>query len=306
MENPATPPPARLHWSALTDRGRFRANNEDAFLALAFDGHEVRYLGKTGQASLAGADYVFAVSDGMGGAKSGEFASRIAVDRITRLLPRAFRMSAAGLASGFNDVLTELFLSIHADLLKLGSSYDECSGMGATLSLGWFTPEWMYFAHLGDSRIYYLPHSGGLTQLTHDHSHVGALRRSGQLNEREARMHPRRNALQQALGAGHQFVEPHIGAVGPGFLQAGAAARHLEHIPECGNNRARNLRQRNRFIDVRGCGHANRATRPGNQIDVCRQEFADAEMSDGVGVTAADFHYSYRMRNRSGDLADFL
>ena len=170
MENPATPPPARLHWSALTDRGRFRANNEDAFLALAFDGHEVRYLGKTGQASLAGADYVFAVSDGMGGAKSGEFASRIAVDRITRLLPRAFRMSAAGLASGFNDVLTELFLSIHADLLKLGSSYDECSGMGATLSLGWFTPEWMYFAHLGDSRIYYLPHSGGLTQLTHDHS----------------------------------------------------------------------------------------------------------------------------------------
>ncbi len=214
MENPATPPPARLHWSALTDRGRFRANNEDAFLALAFDGHEVRYLGKTGQASLAGADYVFAVSDGMGGAKSGEFASRIAVDRITRLLPRAFRMSAAGLASGFNDVLTELFLSIHADLLKLGSSYDECSGMGATLSLGWFTPEWMYFAHLGDSRIYYLPHSGGLTQLTHDHSHVGALRRSGQLNEREARMHPRRNALQQALGAGHQFVEPHIGAVG--------------------------------------------------------------------------------------------
>jgi protein phosphatase len=214
MDTPATPPPARLNWSALTDRGRVRANNEDAFLALAFDGHEVRYLGKTGQGSLAGADYVFAVSDGMGGAKSGEFASRIAVDRITRLLPRAFRMSAAGLASGFNDVLTELFLSIHADLLSLGSSYDECSGMGATLSLGWFTPEWMYFAHLGDSRIYYLPHTGGLTQLTHDHSHVGALRRSGQLNEREARMHPRRNALQQALGAGHQFLEPHIGAVG--------------------------------------------------------------------------------------------
>jgi protein phosphatase len=210
----SAPAPARLHWSALTDRGRFRTNNEDAFIALAFDGHEVRYLGKTGHASLAGADYVFAVSDGMGGAKSGEFASRIAVDRITRLLPQAFRLSATGLASGFRDVLTELFSSIHSDLLKLGSSYDECSGMGATLSLGWFTPEWMYFAHLGDSRIYYLPHAGGLTQLTHDHSHVGALRRSGQLNEREARMHPRRNALQQALGAGHQFLEPHIGAVG--------------------------------------------------------------------------------------------
>ena len=214
MENPATPPPARLHWSALTDRGRFRANNEDAFLALAFDGHEVRYLGKTGQASLAGADYVFAVSDGMGGAKSGEFASRIAVDRITRLLPRAFRMSAAGLASGFNDVLTELFLSIHADLLKLGSSYDECSGMGATLSLGWFTPEWMYFSHVGDSRIYHLPKGENeIKQLTDDDTHVGWLFRTGQINEREARTHPRRNVLQKALGGSNQFVGPQVGAV---------------------------------------------------------------------------------------------
>jgi serine/threonine protein phosphatase PrpC len=217
MDTPATTPGSpvpQLQWSALTDRGRFRPNNEDAFLALTFDGHDVRYLGKTGQASLAGTDFVFAVSDGMGGAKSGEFASRIAVERITRLLPRAFRLSASGLPSGFTDVLAELFSSIHSDLLKLGSSYDECAGMGATLSLGWFTPEWMYFAHIGDSRIYYLPRLGGLTQVTHDHSYVGSLRRSGQINEREARTHPRRNALQQALGAGHQFMEPHLGAVG--------------------------------------------------------------------------------------------
>jgi protein phosphatase len=202
-----------LRWSGLTDRGRIRPNNEDTFLALTFNGHDVHYLGKTGQASLAGADFVFAVSDGMGGAKSGEFASRITVDRITRLLPRSFRLSAAGLASGFTDILNELFAAIHHDLLKLGSSYEECAGMGATLSLCWFTPEWMYFGHLGDSRLYYLPRDGGLTQLTHDHSHVGWLRRKGELNEREARTHPRRNALQQALGAGHQFIEPQIGAV---------------------------------------------------------------------------------------------
>ena len=84
----------------------------------------------------------------------------------------------------------------------------------ATLSLGWFTPTWMYFGHVGDSRIYYLPEGGAMTQVTQDHSHVGWLRRSGKINEREARTHPRRNALQQALGAGHQFVEPHVGAVG--------------------------------------------------------------------------------------------
>ena len=215
---PATPSPSPsaspvVHWSGMTHVGRVRPNNEDAFLALTFDGHDVRYLGKVGEASMSSGDFVFAVSDGMGGAKSGEFASRITVDRVTRLFPRAFRLAAAGMGSGFPDLLNELVLSIHNDLLKLGFSYEECAGMGATLSLGWFTPTWMYFAHLGDSRIYYLPAAGGLTQVTHDHTHVGWLRRQGRINEREARTHPRRNSLQQALGAGHQFVDPHIGAV---------------------------------------------------------------------------------------------
>ncbi|HXC02882.1 MAG TPA: protein phosphatase 2C domain-containing protein [Opitutaceae bacterium] len=208
----AAPPPPELRWSGLTHVGRVRRNNEDTFLALTFDGHEVHYLGKTGQASLAGADYVFAVSDGMGGEKSGEFASRIAIDRITRLLPRNFRLSAAGITGGFEDILVELFSQIHSDLIEFGAA-EECAGMGTTLSLAWFTPQRMYFAHVGDSRIYYLPHDGGLTQLTHDHSHVGWLRRNGQINERENRTHPRRNALQQALGAGNQFIEPHVGAV---------------------------------------------------------------------------------------------
>ncbi|MEY4941729.1 MAG: hypothetical protein RIQ93_3464 [Verrucomicrobiota bacterium] len=206
--------PPSISWSGLTHVGRVRPNNEDAFLALTFNGHEVSYLGKTGSSTLAGGDFVFAVSDGMGGAKSGEFASRIVVDRITRLFPRAFRLSAAGMGAGFSDLINELFASIHSDLLRLGYSYEECAGMGATLSMCWFAPEWMYFGHVGDSRIYYLPREGGLKQVTHDHSHVGWLRRKGEINEREARNHPRRNALQQALGAGHQFVDPHVGAVG--------------------------------------------------------------------------------------------
>lgn len=211
---PTLPAATAVRWSGLTHVGRYRPNNEDSFLALNFDGHEVRYLGKTGQASLAGADFVFAVSDGMGGAKSGEFASRITVDRVTRLLPRAFRFSAAGMAIDFQDILTELFSAIHSDLLQLGNSYEECAGMGCTLSLCWVTPQWVYFGHIGDSRIYYLPREGGMTQVSHDHSYVGKLRRKGAINEREARTHPRRNALQQALGAGNQFIEPQVGAVG--------------------------------------------------------------------------------------------
>ncbi len=203
-----------LSWSGLTDKGRIRSNNEDAFLGLTFDGHEVRYLGKTGEGSTASSDFVFAVSDGMGGAQSGEFASRIAIDKITKLMPKGYRLSARGMASDFQDLLAELFEDTHHELLKLGQSYEECAGMGATLSLCWFSPEWMYFAHIGDSRIYYLPKEGGLNQITHDHSQVGWMRRAGQLNEREARTHPRRNVLHQALGASNQFIDPQIGAVG--------------------------------------------------------------------------------------------
>ncbi len=210
--NPSVPP--RLHWSGLTDRGKVRKNNEDSFLGLQFDAQEIHHLGKIGDASVDSTDFVFAVSDGMGGALAGEFASRITVDKVARLLPRSFKQAAVGLEAGREDVLTELFDQIHRALMFIGGSYEECEGMGATLSLSWFTPGWMYFAHIGDSRIYYLPsRDGTLRQLTQDDTHVGWLFRRGDINEREARTHPRRNLLQKALGAGHQFVDPQLGAV---------------------------------------------------------------------------------------------
>ena len=212
--SPAVTPATSLKWSGNSDRGRFRPNNEDAFLGLQFDAREVHHLGKIGEASTQHADFAFAVSDGMGGARAGEYASRIAVEKITRLLPRCYQQTARGLQAGFADVLTELFDQIHHALAYLGTSYEECSGMEATLSLCWFTPGWMYFGHIGDSRIYYLPaREGGIKQLSHDDTHVGWLRRNGQLNEREARSHPRRNVLQKALGGGNQFVDPQVGAV---------------------------------------------------------------------------------------------
>lgn len=208
---PASCPPPGVRWSGLTHRGRVRPENEDAFLGLAFNGHEVLHLGKTGEADFTAHDFVFAVSDGMGGANAGAFASRITVDRVTQLLPRVFRLKAAGFAAGSADLLADVVDAIHRDLLQLGSAYEECAGMGATLSLAWFTPGRMYFAHVGDSRIYQLPGAGGLVQLTHDHGHVGWLRRQGRINEREARAHPMRHALHQALGGGQQLLEPQIG-----------------------------------------------------------------------------------------------
>ncbi len=206
--------PHRLRWHGHTDRGRVRPNNEDAFLCLQFDAQEVRYLGKIGDASSVGNDHVFAVSDGMGGASAGEFASRITVEKVMRIMPGVFKQSAVGIEAGYADVLEELFEQIHRALTFVGYSYEETAGMGATLSLCWFTSGWMYFAHIGDSRVYYLPgREGGIRQLTQDDTYVGWLYRQGKLNEREARTHPRRNVLQKALGAGNQYVDPQVGAV---------------------------------------------------------------------------------------------
>ncbi len=211
----AAPAATALKWFGWTDRGRVRANNEDSFLALCFDAREIYRLGKHGEAPLTNTDFAFAVCDGMGGAKAGEYASRIAVDKITTLLPRSFQQSASGMAPGFADVLTELYSQVHKALAYLGGSYDECHGMETTMSLCWFTPGWIYFGHVGDSRVYYLSaRDGTLKQLTHDDTHVGWLFRNGQINEREARTHPRRNVLQKSLGGNNQFVDPQIGAVG--------------------------------------------------------------------------------------------
>ena len=203
-----------IKWFGWTDRGKVRPNNEDSFLGLQFDAREVHRLGRYGAAPVASMDMAFAVCDGMGGALAGEYASRIAVEKITTLLPRSFGQSAAGLNAGFSDVLEELFAQVHRALAYIGESYEECRGMETTMSLCWFTPGWMYFGHIGDSRIYYLPaNDGGIKQLSQDDTHVGWLFRNGQINEREARTHPRRNVLQKSLGGSNQFVDPQVGAV---------------------------------------------------------------------------------------------
>ncbi|MCZ6674583.1 MAG: protein phosphatase 2C domain-containing protein, partial [Verrucomicrobia bacterium] len=109
----------KVTWSGLTHPGRFRKNNEDSFLAINLSGKEVQLLGKEGSAAPAEGDYVFAVSDGMGGANSGEFASRIAVDFITRKLPESFRLGATGLSQGYHDFLTELFEEVNKEMASM-------------------------------------------------------------------------------------------------------------------------------------------------------------------------------------------
>jgi len=201
-------------WSAQTSAGRFRKNNEDSFLALALDAEGVQRLGKYGSATLNTRDFIFAVSDGMGGANAGEFASQVALDTITRLLPKSFHSIASGMQIGFQDLLDQLFHEIHHGLVQMGRSYKELQGMGATLSLCWIRPDWVYFCHIGDSRIYYLPKDGRIKQVSHDHTHVGWQYRHGELTEHQARNHSGRNALQQVLGGKTQRPNPQFGAIG--------------------------------------------------------------------------------------------
>jgi serine/threonine protein phosphatase PrpC len=209
----AATPTLNLGWSGMTDCGRFRSNNEDNFLIAMLDQSGVSYLGRIGMTPVGSSEFIFAVSDGMGGQNSGEFASKIATQKITVQLPRHFKILPRAAQPYCDQVLKELFESIHQELLSLGKYDRQCIEMGATLTLVWLRMDRLYFAHIGDSRLYHLPPEGGIRQLTDDHTHVGWLRRQGKINEREAREHPRRSVLSQCLGAGHRYLNPQFGSV---------------------------------------------------------------------------------------------
>lgn len=196
----------------MTDKGRFRADNEDAFVLFTCQQGELILLGRNGGGSLGERDFVFAVSDGMGGANLGEHASRMVVEELKILIPRAYRAGVAGLRPDYLGVLGQAIETTHGKINLEARSYAESTGMGATLTLAWLTDSAMHFAHVGDSRLYYL-HDGACRQLTHDHTRAGALLRQGRINERQARNHPQRNILYQALGPNISNLDPQLGTV---------------------------------------------------------------------------------------------
>jgi serine/threonine protein phosphatase PrpC len=208
----------RFRWSACSDPGTFRSNNEDRFLGVISNRHGVRYLGKVGSASTSDGDTVFAVADGMGGERSGELAGKIATDELTRMLPNAQALNNRILADTYPQILKDLFQSIHRELDRIGFDV-HCRNMGSTFTVVWIHGRLVMYAHIGDTRLYRLIRAEGestyplkMTQVSEDHTFVGWLRRTGQINERQARFHPRKNVLSRALGASHQFVEPQIGS----------------------------------------------------------------------------------------------
>jgi PPM family protein phosphatase len=152
-----------------TDVGRQRSANED---------------------SLVVNPPLFAVADGMGGAKAGEVASAVAVEAVEGA-PESSEPAEAQLASIVREANRRIYDLAVAD--------ESRRGMGTTLTLAKLHGDEVSLAHVGDSRAYRL-RGGELEQLTHDHSLVAELERSGQITPEAAEHHPQRSIITRALG----------------------------------------------------------------------------------------------------------
>ncbi|MBP6782949.1 MAG: protein phosphatase 2C domain-containing protein [Verrucomicrobiales bacterium] len=199
-----------LQWCGLTVDGSRRAGNQDALSVFSSDQGWANSVDLCGERSIDENGLIFAVSDGMGGPAAGDVASTLTVRELRRFLP-----AMMGDFHGAGDpeaLLMAAVKSLDDYVSRVGNHDPMLTGMGATVVCGLFYRTRVCFAHVGDSRFYHF-RAGQLTQLTSDHTYVGALFRAGKLNEREARNHPRRNVLQQAIGGGGQMLRPQVSSV---------------------------------------------------------------------------------------------
>ncbi|MDA7618166.1 protein phosphatase 2C domain-containing protein [Verrucomicrobia bacterium] len=209
------PPPSiqKLSWTAQTSPGRYRSKNEDSFLLLTFDMRELCYLGTEGQAQLKDRHFIFAVSDGIGGAKAGQYASQSTLKPISDLISRTFHQGKRDLNMDPIKLLGSFCEEIHRTLVRVSGNYQECNDMGATLSIGWVFDEHLYFAHLGDSRIFHIPDKGVMLQLTDDHTMAARRVREGSLSPQEAKHHAAQHILERSIGGDQGFDQPQLGKI---------------------------------------------------------------------------------------------
>jgi protein phosphatase len=173
--------------AVATDAGRKRRHNEDAYVC---------------------EPPLFAIADGMGGARAGEVASRLAA---------AALLSGDAAGSGTERVLA-LIQEANRSVYERSSQDAEVAGMGTTITVALVENASVTFGHVGDSRAYLL-RDGSLEQLTDDHSLVAELVRGGKLSVEEAEHHPQRSVITRALGTDPDVdvdtftVEAHAGDV---------------------------------------------------------------------------------------------
>lgn len=172
-----------LEHAALSDRGRVRQNNEDSCAVFVPEG----------PGELADRGAVFVVADGMGGHRGGEIASRIAVRTIIAFY-------TANSDENRSTALSRAFREANKTIIEESVADSTLFGMGTTCTALALFRGHAFIAHVGDSRAYHV-RAGHITQLTHDHSIVGEMVRSGILSDEDARNHPKRNVITKSLGA---------------------------------------------------------------------------------------------------------
>jgi serine/threonine protein phosphatase PrpC len=179
----------------LTDVGRKRRHNEDAYLLDAERG-------------------LFVVADGMGGHAAGEVASRITVESIQEYIAATDEQHESSWPFGFNsrvslegNRLTTAVEKANEKVMRAVQNRPELKGMGTTVVAALFDAERATLVHVGDSRAY-LFRDGELRRLTDDHSWVQEQVNAGILSEDEAKSHPLKNVVTRALGgAAHVSVD---------------------------------------------------------------------------------------------------
>lgn len=156
--------------AGVSDTGRRRLRNEDAFVC---------------------EPPLFAVADGMGGARAGATAARLAAAALEE---------SGGRASGQDD-LVELIVEANRRIWEQAVTDPSKAGMGTTVTAALVDAAagTVAIGHVGDSRAYRM-RAGTLEQLTTDHSLVAELVSSGVLTPEEAERHPQRSAITRALG----------------------------------------------------------------------------------------------------------
>jgi protein phosphatase len=173
----------------LTDVGRKRKHNEDAFASDVNEG-------------------LFIVADGMGGHAAGEVASKITVETIGEFIAATRQKEEATWPFKYNHELdfnsNRLAVAIekaNERVMAAVAAQPWLKGMGTTVVAGLLNEKLLSLAHVGDSRAY-LFRDGQLSRLTDDHSWVHEQVTAGILTEEEAKTHPLKNVVTRALGGG--------------------------------------------------------------------------------------------------------
>lgn len=188
---------------ACSDVGMVRTTNEDAFCVANFT--EGLRLEKNGVLRFLSGQLgsLFAVADGMGGAAAGEVASKIGLRSVYREMQEQLWDGPPD-EEGLEQILIDAVGFANSEIYEMSNRDHRLEGMGTTLTIALEFCGRLLVGQVGDSRAYLL-RKDGIRRLTRDQSLVAQKVSAGELTGEEARHHPKRNILLQALG-----VEPRV------------------------------------------------------------------------------------------------